>query len=554
MIALAEIRHDRNVRKELAPSEVDALAQSIALLGQLTPVSVRPDGEGAYVLIAGHKRYAALAQLGHSEIRAEIRPDGEGEASERAAENIVRSQLNPYEEAVAVKAMLDRGLTEAGAAQALGWSAQRVSARMKVLELPEAAQVMIGEGRIALSAVDQLRAIGSVSPALLEALIAFLADGNEWAADRLAREPGWVLDSALRAGDAVVFAEHLSTVNIHEVAGLRLGKKTDQLLDQATELHKKLDRYAYGPPTIRFCEEDVDQARAAGVIIEFEHAAPVIVDRGVYRELCKTAIRRTVTELETQLAAREQEHKASRQRARPADPIAEAHREERRQLHDIAQRAHGVNLDVGAGLLTGLSTVDATDMTVARFFVYALLGADYDDSPYTQTGDRVARLAVSGIRLVIEEFRTDVTKSRKDGTRGALRIDYGDPRAPADPIAWLWRFIDGAKTAGELYGRALVVICAEQYASRVIVPQSQQTPATPWASHKDHARKALHKLAAPHLPSSLAQLRKAVERAHRDASRAAEVATDDMPAAGNVPRADRDASADDTPGAPAAAD
>jgi ParB-like nuclease domain len=106
MIALSEIRHDQNVRQELLGEEVDALAQSIALLGQLTPVSVRPDREnGGYVLIAGHKRYAALAQLGHTEIRAEVRQDGEHEASERATENIVRSQLNPYEEAIAVKAI-----------------------------------------------------------------------------------------------------------------------------------------------------------------------------------------------------------------------------------------------------------------------------------------------------------------------------------------------------------------------------------------------------------------------------------------------------------------
>ena len=37
-----------------------------------------------------------------------------------------------------------------------------------------------------------------------------------------------------------------------------------------------------------------------------------------------------------------------------------------------------------------------------------------------------ARLAMSGIRLVIDEFRTDVTKTRKDGSAGKLRIDYGD--------------------------------------------------------------------------------------------------------------------------------
>ncbi len=523
MIELSQIRHDRNIRQELAAADVDALAQSIALLGQLTPVSVRPDDEGGYVLIAGHKRYAALRQLGHTEIRAEVRADDGSEESERAAENIVRSQLNAYEEAIAVQAMLDRGLSEAGAAQALGWSPQRVSARVKLLGLPEQARVMIGEGRIALGAVEQLRAIGTVAPPLLDALIAFLADGNEWAAERLAREPGWVLDSALRAGDAGVFAEHLSTVNSHSVAGLRLGKKTDDLLGRATELHKQLDRYAYGAPAIRFSEEDVDQARAAGVIIEFEHAAPVIVDRGLYRELCKTAIRRTVSELEAQVAARAQERKTSRDRSRPANPVAEAQREERRQLRELAQQAHGVNLDLGAGLLTGLSAVDPADMQVARFFVYALLGSDHDGSPHTAAGERVARLAAGGIRLIIEQFRTDATKTRKDGTPGQKRIQYTDPHDLGDPIGWLWRFIDGARTAGELYGRALVVICAEQYASRLVVPQGQRTPPTQWSSHRDHAAKALRKLAGPHLPGSLAQLRKAVERTHQEATRAQEV-------------------------------
>ena len=98
MIALDQIRHDQNVRQQLHPQEVDALASSIALLGQLTPVSVRPDDHGqGFLLIAGHKRYAALAHLGHTEIRAEIRPDGETEAAERAAENLVRSPLDPYE-------------------------------------------------------------------------------------------------------------------------------------------------------------------------------------------------------------------------------------------------------------------------------------------------------------------------------------------------------------------------------------------------------------------------------------------------------------------------
>lgn len=160
--------------------------------------------------------------------------------------------------------------------------------------------------------------------------------------------------------------------------------------------------------------------------------------------------------------------------------------------------------------------MDPADIHVARLFVYGLLGSDYDSSPYTQTGDRVTRLAVSGIRLVIEEFRTDQTKTPKDGSPGRLRIDYGDPRDPEPAVKWLWKFIDSAKTAGELYGRAIVVIAAEQYASRLVVQTSQRAPAIPWSSHKDQAAKALKKLAGPHLPASLRQLETAVKRAHRD--------------------------------------
>ena len=121
---------------------------------------------------------------------------------------------------------------------------------------------------------------------------------------------------------------------------------------------------------------------------------------------------------------------------------------------------------------------------------------------------------------MIEEFRTDVTKTRKDGSRGALRIDYGDPRKPEKPVAWLWKFIDGARSAGELYGRALVVIAAEQYASRLVVPQSQQHSPMRWSSHKDHARKALDKLAGPYLPATLKQVEKAVAKAHSEHQRA----------------------------------
>ena len=147
---------------------------------------------------------------------------------------------------------------------------------------------------------------------------------------------------------------------------------------------------------------------------------------------------------------------------------------------------------------------------------YTLLGPDHDASPYTQTGERVAHLAACGIRLVIGELRADVTKTRKDGSRGALRIDYGSHNNPADAIKWLWKFIDAARTPGELFGRALVVVCAEQYANRLVVPQSQRGYRLRWGSHKGIAAKALANLPGPHVPASLKQLERAIERAERE--------------------------------------
>jgi hypothetical protein len=101
------------------------------------------------------------------------------------------------------------------------------------------------------------------------------------------------------------------------------------------------------------------------------------------------------------------------------------------------------------------------------------------------------------------------------GKRGRLRIAYGDPRKPetAEPaVKWLWRYVDGARTAGELYGRALVVIAAEQYACRLVVPSFQQGSPIRYGSHADRAEKALAKLASPHLPASVKQLQKAIDR------------------------------------------
>ncbi len=65
-----------------------------------------------------------------------------------------------------------------------------------------------------------------------------------------------------------------------------------------------------------------------------------------------------------------------------------------------------------------------------------------------------------------------------------------------------------------------MVIAAEQYAARMVLPASQRTYRQQWGSRNDLAAKALRKLAGPHLPASLKALEKAVAAANKHAEEA----------------------------------
>jgi hypothetical protein len=105
------------------------------------------------------------------------------------------------------------------------------------------------------------------------------------------------------------------------------------------------------------------------VLIEFDGPGrPIIVDRPLYRELVKTAIKRTHDELEVEAAAAAKNKKNARSAKQPADPIAVAKRERDAQLRELTDQAHGANLDLGHALIHNLTSVDPADINVAKFF------------------------------------------------------------------------------------------------------------------------------------------------------------------------------------------
>jgi ParB/RepB/Spo0J family partition protein len=506
--ALDQIDIDVNMR-ELDEEHVQALAASIALRGLIVPLVVRPDGD-RLTLVAGHHRYAACRSLGLDEVEITLR-DQEGSSADSAAENVVRKQLTPLQEARAVKHMLDEGYTLDGAATVLGWNRKLVSARAKILDLPESAQHLIGSGELPVSAVATLMKIAEVSPELCEAALAPIAAG-EISGEQFQSNPGWVIGHALRDGTTKAFGAYLNALNHGEVAELRLGKKLYAVYAEAEALHRQIDRHAYGPPAIRFAEGEVDQARAAGVLIEFDHGAPVITDKALFRELVKQALNRTLQELRTAKqddASDRANRRAQGEQERTPEQKLDA--EHRATIRELTSQAHGTNLDLGTALVQKLANVDPSDMDVARFFAYGLLGPD--ERGYLGCGDHaVATIAANGIRLVIEQHRTVTTPTLKDGKLGRTKVDYGESH---DAAKWLWKFIDGARSAGELYGRALVVFAAQHYAHDLVLPTSKRRSSVLPRSHKDAARKAFERVTKSVLPASHTQLQRALEREAR---------------------------------------
>jgi ParB/RepB/Spo0J family partition protein len=507
-VALDLIDVGENVR-ELDQAHVEALASSIALRGLIVPLVVHSDGE-RFSLVAGFHRYAACRSLGLDEVEITLR-EQEGSSADSAAENVVRKQLSPLEEARAVQHMLDEGYTLDGAATVLGWHPKLVSARAKILALPNTAQQLLGSGELPVSTVGTLMKIAEVSPELCEAALGTVADG-QIGGSRFASEPGWAIGRVLREGAVKVFGAYLGTLNHHQIGELRLGKKIEAAYSEAEALHRKLDPHAYGPPTIRFLEAEVDQARAARVLIEFEHGTPIITDRALYRELSKQALKRTVEELRAAKEADDSSRASRRARGQhERTPQQKLEAKHRASMRSLAARAHGTNLDLGAALLQNLATVDPADMDVARFFAYGLLGPD--SLGYLGRGDHtVSTIAANGIRLVIEEHRATTTPILKSGRRGKTKVAYGDVE---DAAAWLWKFVEGAKSAGELYGRVLVVFASQHYAEQLVLARSKRRSSALPRSRKDTARKAFERLTKRVIPASHVDLRRALERETR---------------------------------------
>ncbi|MCL4721520.1 MAG: ParB/RepB/Spo0J family partition protein [Gammaproteobacteria bacterium] len=155
-------------RHDMHAESLEDLAQSIRAQGVIQPILVRPlpqpgpGGSTRYEIIAGERRWRAAQMAGLQDVPVVVREVPDSAAIAMALiENIQREDLNPLEEALAIRRLIDEfGLTHEDAADAIGRSRVAVSNLLRLMQLGEVARDLLEKRAIEMGHARALLGLG----------------------------------------------------------------------------------------------------------------------------------------------------------------------------------------------------------------------------------------------------------------------------------------------------------------------------------------------------------------------------------------------------------
>lgn len=164
-LRLTEISPNKSQpRRDFDDKALETLCDSIKQHGVLQPILVRPLSAGGYQIVAGERRWRAARMAGLDEIPVYIRELSDEETARLAlVENLQREDLNPVEEALGYKKLIeDGGLTQEDVAKTVGKSRSAVTNSLrllgldpKTLDLLKRGEITSGHARALLSIEDE---------------------------------------------------------------------------------------------------------------------------------------------------------------------------------------------------------------------------------------------------------------------------------------------------------------------------------------------------------------------------------------------------------------
>lgn len=230
---------------------LETLAESIKAQGIMQPILVRQIADERYEIIAGERRWRASQLAGLEEVPVLVREIADESALAMALiENIQRENLNPLEEALGIKRLIDEfAMTHEQAAQAVGRSRVAVSNLLRLLTLSQPVQDMLMHNQLDMGHARALVGLGPAQQVML-ANKAIQNDLSVREVERAAKEPApsSAKPKAAVRDDVAILEERLSdaigaTVSISAKAnGAGTLKIQYSHLDQLDDIIAKLSR------------------------------------------------------------------------------------------------------------------------------------------------------------------------------------------------------------------------------------------------------------------------------------------------------------------------
>ena len=148
-------------RTDMHEEALKELSASIRNQGVMQPIVVRPISSERYEIIAGERRWRATQMADLDTIPAIVKPVGDEAAIAMALiENIQRENLNPIEEAMALKRLQDEfELTQQEVADAVGKSRVTVTNLMRLINLHIVVKRMLEHGDLEMGHARALLAL-----------------------------------------------------------------------------------------------------------------------------------------------------------------------------------------------------------------------------------------------------------------------------------------------------------------------------------------------------------------------------------------------------------
>jgi ParB family transcriptional regulator, chromosome partitioning protein len=171
-------------RKDMNPEKLQELADSIKAQGVIQPIVVRKIGQDKYEIVAGERRWRASQLAGLQQIPVVIKDiDDRATMAIALIENIQRQDLNPLEEAEALRRLLDEfTMTHQQIADAVGKSRVTVTNLLRLMDLhPEVKKLLIsgqlemGHARALLS-LDAAKQVAAAQKIAREGLTVRMAE------------------------------------------------------------------------------------------------------------------------------------------------------------------------------------------------------------------------------------------------------------------------------------------------------------------------------------------------------------------------------------------